>query len=133
MIPTTNQLHEQAEEALRAILADVINPHVRWGTEGAPLVIDRTTERIMREVGCRIALVTALEVGAGMSEHVGAVFASLEELHEHLFGAADIAKVSVEDINQRLELPDELMFKEPAPQHFSLEVQDGDMGSEDSF
>lgn len=138
MLPTTNQLQADAEAALRDILADVIGPHVRWGSEGAPLVIERTAERIVREFGARVAILTALEANAGTGLHVQDTFAQMEQLYAEVFPAADISDhdghtvniPNAEEMNVQLELPDELM---PQPMHYTLEVQDGSLGSTSEF
>lgn len=129
-LPTTNQLQADAHAKLREILAEVIGPHVRWGTEGAPLVIERTAERIQREFGQRAALVTALEVNAHLIEAAASIHASLEVLHSKTFPEPEVPWAFGGD-GEQLVLPDELLPQ--VPKHYTLEVQDGTLGSSDNL
>lgn len=130
-LPSPAELNDRANTALRDILGEAIGPHVRWGSEGAPLVIERIAERIAREFGVRCAIATALEINLHFAETVKGLWSDMESLHAQGFPEQDIPAPDVADMNQQLELPDELEFHEP--QHFTLEVQDGSLGSEDSF
>lgn len=148
-LPTTNQLQADAQAKLREILAEVIGPHVRWGTEGAPVVIERTAERIVREFGQRAALVTALEINQFFAQAVGQMHGSLDLLHTNVFpepevpwasaGPVDLAQlrtsdgtdVPVDEDGDQSVLPDELLPQ--VPRHYVLEVQDGSLGSSDNL